>query len=298
MTAATTIGRDFAVRANPSYRLERWESLPKTARAQLSTAVVAMDGVSVLVGTAGSALPAKLVDDGGAKLFVRLSRPGPAPVEVSGDQLVGLVLDAVLEVEWDDEWVSGPLAYEALLGSGDLPEPTDRLSRLSYQAVARAERMPLRHEDDLCARLYGFGRLPVSRRWTRRYPCPEAAAALLDLAAVDRDWVIGFGDRSHVDWLTFSRRGGKAGVRVSDLTYKVYVIRTSTRCPRCSLTSSARWPRTAPHTSRSVPEPRGCCVPTRSWSTWLAQSSWASTHKLWRWRWRAYALTVCRSRPS
>ncbi len=222
-TRVPAIGRDIAVRANPSYRLETCESLPKATRAQLSTVVAAKDGVCVLVGTPGSALPAKLVDDSGARLFATLSRPGPVPDEVARDQLMGLVLDAVLEVDWDNAWVSGPLAYEALLGPSDPPEPTDRLSRLSYQAIARAERMPLGHETELCARLYGFGRLPLSRRWIRSYPGPDAVAALFDLDALHRDWVIGGGEGGRVDWLSFSRRGGMAAVRVPDLPYKLYV---------------------------------------------------------------------------
>jgi hypothetical protein len=210
----TAIGRDLAVRANRAYRLQSLS----TAAALLATELG--DGARLLVATPESGLPAKLVDDAGARLFTALSRrPGPVPGELTDEQLTALVLDGVLEAEGARGWVSGPHAFEELIGTVELPEPVDRLGRLSYAAVARAERMSLHREDELTIRLYGAGRFPLSRRWIRAYPGPHAVESLFGAAPMERDWIL----VARSEWLSYTRRGGAAGVTAADLRYKLYV---------------------------------------------------------------------------
>lgn len=207
----TGIGRDLAIRANPAYRLQ--SPAPALLSAELA------DGGFLLVATPASGLPAKLVDDAGARLFTALSRPRPAPADLSDDQLTTLVLDGVLEAEGAAGWVSGPNAFEELIDPVAVPEPVDRLGRLSYAAVARAERIPLRWADELTARLYGAQRFPLSRRWIRAYPGAHAVESLFGSAPMERDWI----PVTRSEWLSYTRRDGTAGMTAADLRYKLYV---------------------------------------------------------------------------
>jgi hypothetical protein len=214
------IRRDAVIRANPHYQLKRWRSISEATPSPPSTASQDRLDQWVLLGTAGSGLPAKLVDQAGAELFTKLARPVSAPFELNSDQLLWLVLEAVVEVRCGAAWVSGPLAYEQFVQSLSAPAANDRLTHLAYNALAQAERLPTVDSDELCSRLYAFGRLPLSRRWTRLYPDPEATRTALGLGGLGRDWNSTADDR-HNHWLSFARRGAVPSPHA--LVYKLYV---------------------------------------------------------------------------
>ena len=89
--------------------------------------------------------------------------------------------------------------------------------RLSLAAVAHAERLPVTGVEALAPRLYGFGRVPLSGRWTRAYPGPDAVLDLLRPGGLERHW----SGSAQPDWLSW-RRSGVSGPP-PDLPYKLYV---------------------------------------------------------------------------
>src|SRR5215472_12223583 len=183
--AAGVAGRDL--RANSVYTLHGWESLPQEYRQSLSATLDPAAVAGVLVAGPGSTLPDKVVGPGGAALFTRLRCPGPAP-DVPADLIAGLVLDGVLEIRTDDGFRSGPATHELLLEPQAWPTADGRLSQLSLAALSYAGRLPLADVEALTIRLYGFGRVPLSGRWTRAYPGPAAVLYLLRSSGLERHW--------------------------------------------------------------------------------------------------------------
>lgn len=210
------------LRANPAYQLRSWDSLPEVYRKSLERSIDSSIVFGVLVAGPGSPLPDKLVDSTGAELFTTLRLPGHAPA-VATDRLAELVLDAVLEVRTAEGYVSGPVAYEELLEPATVPEPIDRLSRLSLAALAYAERLPIVSVDLLSARLYGYHRMPLSRKWARAYPGPAAVLDLLGQRDLARHWLGPVDTSGNVDWLTWIRRRDHVDASSAGLPYKLYV---------------------------------------------------------------------------
>jgi hypothetical protein len=208
------------VRANPAYRFCAWESLPGPVRRLVESGPAALPGAGgVLVGRRDRSLPVKVVDAAGADLFRRLRRPGRAP-EMPAGRLTELVLDGVLEVRTVDGFVSGPAAYEHLVGPAVVPQPRSRLGRISHAAVDYAARLQLSSAELLRWRLYAYHRVPLSARWRRAVPDSEAVLELLRGPAL-RHWVGPVGLDTGSGWLSWSRRGDP--VPPTSFPYKLYV---------------------------------------------------------------------------
>jgi hypothetical protein len=212
------------VMANPAYQLRALGALPDRYRRSLEGLGVDLSNVfGFLVGEAGSGLPDKLVDVAGANLFRSLRQPGHLPPSAAG-RLAELVLDGVLGLESTDGFVYGPAAYEAVAQLDELPVPHDRLSRLSHAALAYAGRLRLGDVDRVCARLYCYHRIPLSRRWARAYPNSTAVLDLVRGAALSRSWVGPTEGEESADWLSWARRDNdRRDARPGQLPYKLYV---------------------------------------------------------------------------
>jgi hypothetical protein len=210
----------WEVRANPAYRLCAWESLPASVRQSVEVGSAALPGpAGVLVGRRNPSLPVKVVDTAGADLFRRLRRPGWAP-EMPAGRLTELVLDGVLEVQTADGFVSGPAAYEYLVGPTVVPQPGSRLARISHAAIAYAARLQLSSVELLWGRLYAYHRIPLSSRWRRAVPSPEAVLEMLRGPA-PRHWVGPAGRDTGSSWLSWSRRSDPT--LSTSFPYKLYV---------------------------------------------------------------------------
>jgi hypothetical protein len=213
LPAAGVAGRDL--RANSAYTLHDWESLPEKYRQRLAATLGPAAVAGVLVAGPGAQLPDKVVGPDGAALFSRLQHPNQAS-DVPAELLAGLVLDGVLEIRADDGFRSGPAAHQLLLEPQPWPADGGRLSRLSLAALSYAERLPTAGAEMLTARLYGFGRVPLSGRWARAYPGPEAVLDLLRQGDLARHW----SGQARADWLSWCRRGAADS---AELPYKLYV---------------------------------------------------------------------------
>lgn len=100
----------------------------------------------------------------------------------------------------------------ALLDSAPRTEAAGVAARLAGQAVRYAATLATDEHEALAVRLYCYGRLPVTSRWSRRFPGHAAVAEHLGVArgargaALDRRWALS-GDPAAADgWLSWARR--------------------------------------------------------------------------------------------
>jgi hypothetical protein len=185
----------------------------------------------------GSARTIRAVDRDTALLWLGAQARGRLPFfvwESGADpalterRVLQLVLDGVLEIELGGEFVSGARALP-ILPQRDAGR-AGRLGALSRQALQYGAKLRLEEPDDLAARLYGYGALPLSPAWSRRVT--DRADVLRYLGAdrgtaLHRRLASGFTrapDHEAGSWIAWSRsaRGTPAG-GAGDPTYKLYL---------------------------------------------------------------------------
>lgn len=209
------------VRANRAYTFRALGSLPGGFGDSLQALGVDLSNVvGALVAGPDSGLPNKIVDRAAANLFEHLSQPGAAP-DAAVDRLPELVFDGVLEVETADGFVGGPRAFELMGFGSTVSVGNSRLGRLSQSALEYAERLQLDDEDRVLARLYAYHRVPLSRRWERTYPGPEAILDLLPKRLLAGSWVGPAEGRPY--WLSWTSRTSYPVEGRADFPYKLYV---------------------------------------------------------------------------
>jgi hypothetical protein len=195
------------------------------------------DFYGVLRPRPGSGRTIRAVGKETALLWLTLQTPGPLPLFAlvhhstsSEDAISSMVLDGILELEEGGQFVSGPKAVK-FIGKEPRARPENamgRLSALSHAAMQYGERLRLNDPGQLAARLYGFGRQPLTPKWQKALP--DATAVLAFVGAdngaevrkrLDSDWVqapVGNGQ----SWLMWSNRVRKTSGRGSAV-YKLYV---------------------------------------------------------------------------
>jgi hypothetical protein len=96
-----------------------------------------------------------------------------------------LLLDGVLEVEYQGRFVSGADAYPIVFGTHPVPTGTGALARLSLAALEYGASLRLDDPIALSWRLYRYNTLPESPEWRRLLPDRRAVAAYLGLDGFD-----------------------------------------------------------------------------------------------------------------
>ena len=212
------------VRANDRYEFVPIEELPDTARRSLES----VNGAhGVLVSRASSELSDIVVDAAGAGLVKLLSNGGPPPATLAEEPaaLAQLVLDEVLQIETSGGYTSGPDAFVDLVAE-PIDPPVSALACRSHDLIRRAARIGTDSRDLIMARLYRSGRLPVSARWERIFPSPDAVASMLGYAdmvsPLHRDWFLTT-TYSASGWLAWSRHDDRQDSPPSEFPYKLYV---------------------------------------------------------------------------
>ena len=155
-------------RANPGYELVLLDHLAPSEREVLGEAGPDSDLYGVLRPRHGSELEARSVSSETALLFLTLTTPGPLPSYVVArlgadvQRTIGrLVLDGVLEIAREDEYVHGVPAA-ALVGVGRSEGGRGRIGELSVAALRYGQELIGLPESLLALRLYFYGRRPVS----------------------------------------------------------------------------------------------------------------------------------------
>jgi hypothetical protein len=177
---------DAEFRANPVYQLVLFDRLPPEQQDALKDLTKDPDFYGVLIPQGGSTRNPKSVSQDTALLFLTLSEPGCLPAYVRaklGDTcnqtVAELVLDGVLEIGREGQFVCGSEAYGLIYGEPPAAEARGTLARLAQAALEYAQALDIDDSTRLSARLYFYNRLPLSPRWKRRFPGQAAVAAYL-----------------------------------------------------------------------------------------------------------------------
>ncbi|HEV7937819.1 MAG TPA: hypothetical protein VGP18_07320 [Solirubrobacteraceae bacterium] len=224
------------LRANSGYELVLLDRLTGDEREPLTN-----DGevYGILRPFPGSDLEPRTASTDTALLFLTLREPQMVPAYVRGrlgddtDRVIArLVLDGVLEIERDGEFVSGPRAGQVLLNDRSI-DGRGCIGSLSTAALRYGQELAAigLTEQALALRLYGYGRRPVT---------PGLASLLGKAKAIEDHFGIGVGSASRRsleagwvrvpsklgeqpywrNWQARRRRGGDGG---KEGGFKLYV---------------------------------------------------------------------------
>ncbi len=171
-----------------------------------------------------------------ALLFLTLETPGKLPRYVRrqfGDNyrqaIAELVLDGLLEIEADGAFVSGPAAHRRIIGDGEAAAG-GILARRSIEALEYAQALEITDSRTLSARIYGYGRHPLSPQLHRDFPTPAAVSEYLGVHARDatgailaKSWFAVPSSQPGDMWLAWNSRSIRRRPSASEPTYKLYV---------------------------------------------------------------------------
>ncbi len=173
-------------RASPEYRLVSVDALAAPQREHLSALVDCPDVHALLHPRDGVSRTKSLCRDATA-LLTELATPGPLPASVqegtdATETIARLLLDGVLEVEWNGEYVGGPEAHPLVYGAtGPGPAP-GRIGQMSVDAIEYAAALRLSDPRALSHRLYCHNRMPVTAQRLAQLPDAAHIEAFLGLS--------------------------------------------------------------------------------------------------------------------
>jgi hypothetical protein len=225
-------------RANPRYELVLLDRLASAERELLGDTELDADLYGLLRPRHGSGLMARSASSETALLFLTLSDPGPLPAYVVARlgtdverTIRRLVLDGVLEIEQEGEYVCGAQARELVVASPSAGG-RGRIGELSVAALRYGQELAGLPESLLALRLYFYGRRPVSAALRRGLTHEAAVAAYLGLEpggsareALEAGWreiPPAAGEPSY--WRHWqSRPAQHGGTEPGGVSYKLYV---------------------------------------------------------------------------
>lgn len=177
-------------RAGKDYELVVFDRLPPEEQILLAELREDAGFYGILRPRADSGRTIRTVDRDTALLWLGAQAPGPLPFFVwespgtavdAERRVTQLVLDGVLEVAIDNEYVSGAQALSTLLPY-EPRSASSRLTQLSQDALRFGESLELEDPEELAGRLYTFGSVPLTPAWTRRLRGSADVLAYLDMA--------------------------------------------------------------------------------------------------------------------
>ena len=157
-----------------------------------------------------------------AELFNALSEPSQIPLNDFdyANDVVELVLDGILEIEHDSQFVSGAAAYPILCDAIGDTEPQDAAARLSRDALLYAQDLATTDAPSLTNALYLYNRIPLSPFWRARFPDREAILEYVGAKTL-RDWNDTSQNRPTA-WLSWTSPSAMPA-SPDRVTYKLYV---------------------------------------------------------------------------
>jgi hypothetical protein len=228
---------EAVLRSNPRYELVLLDRLEP---AELELVASDADGQPAPYGLLrpleeGSIQPLVVSTDT-ALLFLTLRQAGPCPAYVKrglGDRteatLGRLILDGVLEVEGEDGFRSGVVAWASIEPKRE--RDAGRTARLSEDAIRYGQALISLLDvppELLAARLYTYGRRPVTPALRRRMPDSNAVAGHLGLASGDtratlrRAWIENPSSDDDAPWRSWQPRHSRPRDRRT-VSFKLYV---------------------------------------------------------------------------
>ena len=229
--------RASTFRTSALFELVRSAHLPPRYRQGLRKWLQDPDAHSLLIPRRGLPMSARPVDQCVARLLTSLRQPQPLPIGVRREfrrfhqAIVRLVLDGVLEIEHEGEFVTAASASFLLPDGGvSRTAPPSLSAGLSIAALRYAQALEIRDTAQLSARLYLYNRRPLTPAWARRFPSPAEIARHLGIvprAAVGRDlhrhWrsVLAYGPQG--GWFVWQRPDLRRARADAGLDYKLYI---------------------------------------------------------------------------
>jgi hypothetical protein len=228
---------DAEFRANPEYQLVLFDRLLPEQQDALRDLTKDPDFYGVLIAQEDNARNMKSVCRDTALLLFTLSQPGPLPAYVRatlGEKcnraVAELVLDGVLEIGREGQFVCGSEAYDLIYGERPVGDAKGSLARLAQAALEYGQALDIDESAKLSARLYFYNRLPLSPRWKRRFPGPDAVAAYLGIegGSANRRLLEGRWTRMKLSppfdgWFQWESRTSRMPEAEAGQGYKLYV---------------------------------------------------------------------------
>jgi hypothetical protein len=224
-------------RASDSYELVPFRRLAEAERAMFADLAEHADHVGILRPPRGSALGVKNATRSIAALTRYLRKPAPLPERLRASvaphmerQMAALVLDGVLEVEDDGEFLSGADACDLLLDS-TIPSlvSDDPIAQVSYRALRYAAALEIDDASALSARLYFYNRQPTTPIWAHRLTSESAVDRFLgvdpdsSLALIMQRFWNRAPSKDLPGWINWSSRFRYEKRSVLSPTYKLYI---------------------------------------------------------------------------
>jgi hypothetical protein len=224
-------------RANPNYELVLFDRLPLEQQEVLGSLQNDPDFYGILRSRQPSGLGIKSVCRDTALLYLTLQQAGQLPAYVKtmfgnecNQAIAELVLDGILEIEQNGTFVAGADAFGLIYGEDSSATAPGKVARLSIEALKYVQALEINDSLKLSARLYLYNRLPLSPRWKRMFPTPEAVAEHLGVQVgganrplLEKHW-------SRVPlappndwWLMWRSRQARSESRKKTCTYKLYI---------------------------------------------------------------------------
>ena len=204
-------------RASARFELKRLAELSPAEREPFRELERDADFFGLLVPRDAAQMNIKSVGHETAELLRRLSTASPLAAD---DDLIDLVLDGVLEIESDGDFVSGADALPILCGAGDAGAEPRGIARISLDALRHAADLETADAGTLTSAMYFYNRIPLSRFWRERFPNRDAVLAHL---GVNRDAMAAWRSPSSTQgWITWFPRQRKP-FDTSKPMYKLYI---------------------------------------------------------------------------
>jgi len=211
-------------RANARFELKRLDELSPEQRQPFDELTRDADFYGLLIPRSPAAANIKSVSGELAALLNTLVTPSCLEgTTLERDDVVDLVLDGVLEIEDDGDFVCGADDLPIVCGDVAAIDASRGIARLSIDALCYAEDLEVTDADTLTRALYLYNRIPAAPFWTARFPDRDAVLAHLGGAtsAIDSNWTLLPPAQSN-GWIAFHARDRHAP-RPGAPTYKLYV---------------------------------------------------------------------------
>jgi len=226
-------------RACNLYILKEWSQLDDRQKESLA----GMQDESEVYGvfepvTTSKGLAPKVAYQKVALLYFHLQQNNKLPhyLIFSGDQkinetIAGLLLDGIIEIEWQGEFVSGPGALAAIYNEDAVGEAqlSNHLSRLSYKAIYYAWMLNDADERSVAGSLYAFNTTPWDSSMKMRFYDKHNVKDFL-FSCTNGDVLNTLNEKWHATvtekkvWLSWSRQGTENFENVeSPRIYKLYI---------------------------------------------------------------------------
>jgi hypothetical protein len=212
-------------RASDRFELRRLDELTPAQREPFLELQEDADFHGLLVPRAPGEADVKSVSRDGAALFQSLATPSHVDAGLVDDDLVDLVLDGVLEIEEEGNFLWGADALSVFGHSVGIEDDPRHVARLSIDALQHAADLESADAATLTTALYFYNRIPMSPFWRSRFGDPQAVIAHLGAdspaSPLASGWHMTLPSPQSPGWISWHTNGARLARDAA--MYKLYV---------------------------------------------------------------------------